>query len=192
MARIPLYATETDLADIVAWLSRDPEIAFIVSIGPKRWAARPTLDGVHFTRIALWHVLSGPLPLAPGRAWQRERWIEHPERGWKERRAGPDATVPYFGEPCGGVIWFDAVIGGPGGEEIGISSFEWDRGCDAGEDPALGSPAERWWGRLEAYVGSIGVRVPRAGPLDGPGPEVWALAEAYARLRAGATRAAMP
>lgn len=190
MPLIPLYATEGDLVDVVAWLSSDPDIAFIVSIGPKRWAARPSLDGVHFTRIALWHVPSGPLPLAPGRAWQGERWIEDPALGWKERRAGPDPTVPYFGVEYSGVIWFEAATGGPGGEEIGMSGFEWPRAIAPGVGESTDRDTERWWQRLREFVRSIGVLVPRSGPLDGPDPDVWALPEAHARLLAGATRAA--
>jgi hypothetical protein len=124
MPSIPFYADEADLADVVRWLSDDEEIAFIVSAGPKHWIARHALEGVHFDRIALWHIPSGPLPLVPGRAgraWQRESWIEDPMRGWKERQTGLDPTVPFFGGGHPGIIWLNAETTGPEGEEIGMS-----------------------------------------------------------------------
>ena len=192
MPLIPFYATENDLAEVVGWLSDDPEIAFIVSAGPKRWVARPALDGVHFDRIALWHKPSGPLPLVPGRAWQRERWIEHPERGWKERKTGPDPTVPFFGVGCPGVIWFNAVLTGPNGEEIGMSSFEWSGNGSRSERSVPLPATERWWSRLRERMKENGVQVPRSGPVDGPHPEIWALPEARSLIISGATRSINP
>jgi hypothetical protein len=188
MPWIPLYATERDLAEVVRWLSEDPEIAFIVSAGPKRWVACPSLDGVHFDRIALWHKPSGPLPLVPGRAWQRERWIEHPELGWRERSTAVDQTVPFFGAGHPGVIWFNAVTAGPEGEDIGMSSFEWMGTGGSASHPATA----RWWDRFQERVREVGIQVPRSGPLDGPDAEIWVLPEARSLILSGATRAINP
>lgn len=192
MPWIPLYATEADLADVVRWLSDDEEIAFIASAGPKRWIARPVLEGVQFNRIALWHIPSGPLPLVPGRAWQRERWIDDPMRGWKERKTGLDATVPFFGAGHPGIIWLNAETAGPDGEEIGMSGFEWIGNRYRPEECGAHSATERWWGRLRKRIRSAAVQVPRLGPLDGPDPDIWALPGALSRLRLGATRAINP
>ena len=192
MPWIPFYATESDLAEVVRWLSEDPEIAFIVSAGPKRWVARPSLDGVHFDRIALWHIPSGPLPLVPGRAWQRERWIEHPELGWKERSTALDPTVPFFGAGHPGIIWLNAVTAGPQGEDIGMSSFEWIGNRYRSEGSVAHPATERWWSRLRERMKENGVQVPRSGPLDGPDPEIWALPEARSLIISGATRSINP
>jgi hypothetical protein len=192
MPWIPLYADAADLADVVRWFSDDEEIAFIVSAGPKRWIARHALEGVHFNRIALWHIPSGPLPLAPGRAWQREGWIEDPMRGWKERQAGLDPTIPFFGGGHPGIIWLDAETTGPEGEEIGMSSFEWIGNRYRPEGLAAHPATERWWKRLKERIRSNAVQVPRLGPLDGPDPEIWALPGALSRLRSGAIRAINP
>ena len=192
MPWIPLYADEADLAEVVQWLSADQEIAFLVSAGPKRWIARQALDGVHFDRIALWHIPSGPLPLIAGRAWQRARWIEDPMLGWKERKTGLDPTVPFFGAGHPGIVWFNAEIAGPEGEEIGMSGFEWIGNRYRPEGLGARPETKRWWGKLRAHIRSIGVQVPRLGPLDGPDPEIWALPSALARLGSGAVRAINP
>jgi hypothetical protein len=192
MPSIPLYADEADLAEVVRWFSDDEEIAFIVSAGPKHWIARHALEGVHFNRIALWHIPSGPLPLVPGRAWQRERWIEDPMRGWKERQTGLDPTVPFFGGGHPGIIWLNAETAGPNGEEIGMSGFEWIGNRYRPEGLSARPPAEQWWRRLEERIRSNAVQVTRLGPLDGPDPEIWALPGALSRLRSGAIRAINP
>lgn len=192
MVWIPLYADEVDLADVVKWLSADNEIAFIVSAGPKRWIARPELEGVHFNRLALWHIPSGPLPLLPGRAWQRARWIEDPMQGWKERKTGLDPTVPFFGAGHSGIVWFNAEATGPDGEEIGMSSFEWIGNRYRPEGLGAHPATESWWRRLRERIRSIAVQVPRLGPLDGPDPEIWALPSAMSRLRSGSIRAINP
>ncbi len=192
MPWIPFYADENDLEELVTGLSQDPEIAFVVSAGPKRWIARPGVGGVSFTRIALWHVPSGPLPLLAGRAWQRDRWIEDPLRGWKERLTGADPTVPYFGAGHPGIIWLNAATVGPHGEDIGLSSFEWIGNRYRTEGFAAAPETERWWRRLRERIRDHGVPMPRPGAPDAADPDARALPGALARIHAGATRAANP
>ena len=47
MPWIPFYATESDLAEVVRWLSEDPEIAFIVSAGFMTGANLSINGGLH-------------------------------------------------------------------------------------------------------------------------------------------------
>lgn len=64
-------------------LSLEPEVAFLLSVGDKRWAAvqKQAFDGDR--RIGLWHVPSGPLPLLRERG-QPESQIEDPFASWKK------------------------------------------------------------------------------------------------------------
>lgn len=168
-------------------LSLEPEVAFLLSVGDKRWAAvqKQAFDGDR--RIGLWHVPSGPLPLLRERG-QPESQIEDPFASWTEERTGADPTTPYFGAGHFGVFWLNARTEGRKRGAIGLSSFEWigNRYASAPES------TERFWKKLARIIKKQAIRVPRDGAWDGPHPEIWALPEALKQFVIGRERDANP
>src|SRR5712691_5152327 len=132
-----MYLEPADSARLFAHLDEDPEIAWIVHDGG-RWVASRRLDRRPPSRICLWHVPSGPLPLrVPVPSTQRPGGfgavedrgvIRDPFAGWDDPFRG-ELKEPRFGSPPG-VFWLNLrVRGGPGGRPdqatVGISSFSW-------------------------------------------------------------------
>jgi len=86
----------------LGWLNTSEELAFIVTDGPGRWIAVPTIQAIENPRICLWHVPSGPLPLLHPQPSQAIGSISDPWAGWEELRAGADSSNPYFGAGTSG------------------------------------------------------------------------------------------
>lgn len=182
MPWLPLYIDREDAGELLGILNADPEIAFIVSNGPGHWIAQDTLSLAPDGRRCLWHHLSGPLPCLPAGT------VKDPWRGWKERASGADPTQPYFGAGHVGIVWWNIHTLGKGAG-IGMSSFEWI----GSRYRLIGFPAdpstERWWKQLRQVVKRTGaLRIPRSGPLEGPGAEIWAMPGALAKIKLGVQR----
>jgi len=172
-----MYLVNDDVSLLVEHVDSDTDLAWLAANGPGGWIAtahHPPLVG----RIGLWHTPSGPLPLLSADPVERAvDWIHDPWSGWQERRAGRHPTTPYFGAGHPGVYWLnlrtDPDRPGKTGE-IGLSSFEWIgnhyRPIGSSSDPST----ERHWKALRRWVGKVAVKVPRAGDVDGPAPEIFA------------------
>ena len=187
MPWIPLYADDTDFCSILGWLNEREDLAYIVSDGPSRWRAVRELPAFNTTRVCLWHVPSGSLPLL--QANQETGAIQNPWEGWQELRAGADTTQPYFGAGHPGVIWLNIRSQSkriPKG--IGLSSFEWI----GNHYKCIGNPAqistERFWPVLRRWVQKNSKKIPRTGPLDGPRPQIFAFNSALSAFEGGAGR----
>jgi hypothetical protein len=200
MPWLPMYLHAIDVKIVLDRLDGDKELAWIIPRGPGRWIAvpkHPRLAGYEYGRYALWHVPSGPLPLiaSQGQARTSEAWIDDPWKGWNELRPGADPQVPYFGAGHSGVYWLNLrVAASPveGLARIGMSSFEWI----GNHYRIIGRPAEKatelHWKRLRSWAGRNAERIPRSGPVDGPGAEIYAFPTALRAIRAGATRSPNP
>jgi hypothetical protein len=126
MPSVSFLADEDDFKTILAYLSANPEVAFLIRDGPSRWRATPVLERVEADRTALWHVPSGPLPLLAATHGQPSDLIQDPWRGWNERYPGADKSTPYFGAGHPGIIWLHHNPEGPGTRHgVGISEFSW-------------------------------------------------------------------
>lgn len=214
MPAIAMYADADDLQSLADWLLSEPDIAWIVSVGRKRWKAVEHCNVEPGRRYCMWHEPSGPLPLHPQDPDEEVKliedpwadWIEpdwkpskahhkfnpelrkHIEETWQERNRA-DHPDPYFGSGHPGIIWFDAYAQGQDApNSIAMSSFGWI----GNYFKLIGRPAppetEKWWRRLQRRVQKHAVRVTRNGPLDGPGLEIWALPSALAKIRRGVPR----
>jgi hypothetical protein len=188
MPWIPLYVDDVDRQQLIIWLNDDSEAAFLVTDGPKRWKAVPSLPKLLDATYCIWHVPSGPLPLLDKGTVALEQVLD-PWHGWAEKRTGADPTQPYFGAGHPGIIWLDVQTNGrtrPG--SIGLSSFGWI----GNRYKMLGNGAlpatEKWWKRLQRSVKKVATRVPREGPCDGPHPEIWAFPSAHKAFLAGVPR----
>jgi hypothetical protein len=192
MPWLPLYVNDADLQELLSWLNSDEEIAFIVSDGPKRWKAVPSLEKIANGRYCIWHSPSGPLPLL-GHGTIKDSQVRDAWAGWTEVRTGADPNTPYFGPGHPGIVWLNArptAYRTP--KAIGLSSFEWI----GNRYRIIGSPApettEKWWQQLRKCVKKVARRIPRDGPCDGPRPEIWAFPSAYNAFLSGVLRDSNP
>jgi hypothetical protein len=188
---LPFYAHEQDFELILAKLNGDPEIAFIISVGPGRWTAQEQLDTFEQRKYALWHVPSGPLPFLSRKWYRIRRVIKNPWQGWTEEFSGVDPSIPLFGPDHPGIIWLDLRWQGWfDADAIGLSGFSWIgnryRFMGKGAKPAT----ELWWKRLRRWVRTVARQIPRFGPWEGPDREVWAFPSALDSIMRGVPRAA--
>lgn len=193
MAALPFYADGIDLEELLTWLSREAEVAFLMSDGVGRWVTRDRVDFLPRPRTGLWHVPSGPLPLFPADRADEAGEVEDPWSGWNELRTGVNPDVPYFGAGHPGVVWLNAkVVSQRDPAALGMSSFEWIGNHYRRIGRAADPQTEKWWRRLQREIKKRARRIPRSGPVDGPHPEVWALPGALAAIEAGAGRDGNP
>lgn len=182
MPWLPLYATDPDLGLLLRWLNQDEDIAFLLATGPGRWQARRRLGALTPGRYALWHLPSGPLPLAPLNPASPAGTVADPWSGWQEGRAGAAAGVPALPPEYPGVIYL--VVREPhAANQLPICSFEWAGGQRE-------SPAAHWWQRLRRRLEEVAEAVPLGGPAEEGQPEVLALPKARVRFAQGAVGAA--
>jgi hypothetical protein len=191
MPWLPLYATREDLGWLLSQLSDEPEMAFLVSAGDKRWIAVKRAEFQSDCRFCLWHIPSGPLPLLREKG-KCDSVITDPWSGWTEEKTGADPSSPYFGAGHVGIIWLNARSGEKKRNAIGLSSFEWI----GNHYRIIGQPApvvtEKFWKKLGRLIKKQAIRIPRSGPWDGPNPEIWAMPEALKKIVMGVERDANP
>jgi len=189
MPWLPLYIDEYDARKVFCILNSDPEVAFIVSDGPKKWIARKSIESITDGRHSIWHIPSGPLPFlySDGRP---SSTIMHPWQGWTEDKQCVDPGEPFFGPTATGIImlniWTHSKWVSCG---IGLSSFEWIGNYYR----IIGFPAhpttELWWKNLRRTIKKMAVkRIPRSGPVEGNNPEIWALPSALDKIVNGVDR----
>ncbi|WP_309897008.1 hypothetical protein [Archangium sp.] len=181
------YAHAEDVHLLHQRLDEDPEIAFILQEGPGRWRAVERLDELQ-GKTMLWHVPGGPLPLLGRGAGEPDTLIENPFAGWRERRAGLDSSVPYFGPSWPSVLLLELYTPGWRGLETnivplsGLSYF-------GGQPESKAQPTTyRWWRRMRDWVRRHAVLVTRSGPLEGTHADVWAMSAALRAIQAGLAR----
>jgi hypothetical protein len=199
-----MYLTSQDVPVLIQWLTQTKEIGFIVSDGPRRWRAVPTIHNIPDDPISLWHVPSGPLPLYVGpRGDQHVEEVKSPWDGWDEKRSGGDFRQPFFGSSNSGVMRMTILLESkytwigfnrknePSGA-IGLSGIEWI----GNHYKIIGEPAkpetERFWKKLRRFVASQASRITRVGPIDGPRPEAYAFKKALEEIKNGRGRAVNP
>jgi hypothetical protein len=175
-----MYASEKDHQELLDYLNKSDEIAFIVSNGDRKWKAVHTIEAMPHGRYALWHIPAGPLPLMR-RGEETKETIADPFAGWEEAERGGDLTMPWFGPGPIGILRLTvrASAQTSSGEPlVGMSSFEWIgnhyRIIGSAADPST----EKFWKALKRWVKKVAVRVPRGGPSVDTKPEIWAFADA--------------
>jgi hypothetical protein len=189
MPWLPFYADHVDFAQIIDWLNNNDQLAFLVSDGPRRWRAISDLDSLTSSRVCLWHVPSGLLPLLHPNPRRDVSLITDPWSGWEELRTGADPSTPFFGAGHPGVVWFNhRPVSLRNGGGIGLSSYEW-----IGNHYRLtGNPAtpatESFWKLLRKWTQKLSTRIPREGLLDGPRPEIYAFQSAHRAFKSGTQR----
>jgi hypothetical protein len=120
-----MYISRPDTSLLMELLLHDPDIAFLVPDGSKRWRAVKEMNAQGNERVGLWHVPSGPLPLLPPVHGDPIQQIHDPWFGWKEERTGADPNTPFFAAHTG-VFWLNLHVEGKDrGSCCGLSSFEW-------------------------------------------------------------------
>ncbi|MFZ2163007.1 MAG: hypothetical protein WAW02_12380 [Sideroxyarcus sp.] len=186
MPWLPMYLTGIDAPTLIDLLSDDSEIAFLVTDGKKRWRAVDRLDTTNISRIGLWHIPSGSLPLLAERHGEPDSEIVNPWLGWEERRTGANPTTPYFGAGHPGVIWLNLQLQGKSNNSCcGLSSFEWIGNHYKIIGKAATTETERWWKALRRNVSKITHKVPRHSLDSSSAPEILAFPNAYSLLLAG-------
>lgn len=182
---------------LIEWFNQAPEIAFIVSDGPQHWKAVPSVPNVADGDICMWHVPSGPLPLLTGpRHNDPIEQVVSPWEGWREKRPGADRSKPYFGAGHPGVMWLNlrfvsrSIAEKPGA--IGMSGIQWIGNRYKMIGNAAKRETEQFWKRLHRFIVSNSTRIPRAGPINGPFPEIYAFKSALEEIQNGRARAANP
>lgn len=187
MPWLPLYMDEADTSPLLELLNCDPEVAFIVSMGPAKWIAQKGIDSVVDARYCLWHCPSGSLPLVGGTGVP-DGVIRDPWAGWTELRSGADG-MPFFGAGHPGVIWWNVRTQSHRTHGIGLSSFEWIGNRYRLLGRSAHPTTEAWWKKLRKLVkNQKAIRIPRSGSLDGPNAEIWSLPSALDKIRKGMPR----
>ena len=193
MPWLPIYADSNDFEEILGWLNAAKELAFIVSDGPGRWIAVPTIEAIQNSRICLWHVPSGPLPLLHPHPSNEIDSISDPWAGWEELRVGAASSYPYFGPGHPGVFWLNVrpkSLRDP--SAIGMSSFEWIGNHYWAIGQRADGSTKKFWQMMRRWAQKAAIKIPREGPLDGPRSEVFAFPSAVAAFNDGTRRAANP
>lgn len=205
------YADESDFKLILSKLNNDPEIAFIVSDGKRKWIAKNQVSHLDDGRYYLWHIPSGKLPLfkegkvdilgeslrkrmnISGRTSVEAGWVKNPFEGWTELCPCADSTIPFFGSTPKVVDIQIQTRGTETPESIGLSAFGWV----GNRYKVIGRPAKKemvnWWRRINRWVSKTAIeKIPRWGPIDGPNPEILAFPSAYRRIIDGIARDTNP
>jgi hypothetical protein len=73
---------------------------------------------------------------------------------------------------------------------IGMSGLQWIGNHYKVIGNAAKPETEKFWKRLRRFIASNSTRIPRAGPVDGPWPEIYAFKSALAEIQNGRARAA--
>jgi hypothetical protein len=193
MPWIPIYADDADFEILRRWINDSPELAYIVQDGPKRWRAVAALERLEKSRICLWHVPSGPLPLLHAHPSERVDVIEDPWSGWHELcPEGNGGRNPFFGAGHPGIFWLNHYPTPSKNPPIlGMSSFEWI----GNRYRIIGQPAnpstEKCWKQLRNWIAKQSIKLPRSGP-PGAGAEIFALPSALAKIETGMDRDSNP
>ncbi|GIH14808.1 hypothetical protein [Rugosimonospora africana] len=186
MAWLPMYLLDDDVNLVVDRFNQDGSLAWLINVDTGRWRAAPHLDRVSVARVGLWHVPSGPLPLFASGRGKAEGEIPDPWAGWQVDHGG----LPYFGAGHPGVYWLNLRTAAP--EPIGMSTIEWI----GNHYRSIGRPATsetvRHWKALRRWADRMGDRIPRAGPIGGPGKEIFAFPSALAAIKVGRSRLPNP
>jgi hypothetical protein len=187
MLWLPMYLFGDDWDLVIDRFNDDRSLAWLVNVGAGRWQAVSRLDRVPAPKVGLWHVPSGPLPLSVSGRGEPDEEIPDPWAGWQVEHGG----TPWFGPGHPGVYWLNARVPiAP--EPIAMSSIGWI----GNHYRSIGSPAapetERHWKALRRWAGRIAERIPRVGPIDGPGKEIFAFPSALAAIKAGRSRRSNP
>ncbi len=193
MPWLPFYADKDDFRVVHNYLNQNEELAFIIPNGPHRWRAVHTVPRMVGVRICLWHVPSGPLPLAQPYPSKTVDYISDPWRGWTQLRTDTDPTCPYLRGNHPGLLWLNhRPTAQQFSDGIGLSSFEWI----GNKFSIIGSPApkvtERFWQSLRRWAKKSTVMIPRVGRVDGAKPEIWAFPSALTAFRSGRARDSNP
>jgi hypothetical protein len=189
MPWLPIYADAVDFRVIHDWLNTSEELAFIVADGPRRWRAVPSIPILGSARVCLWHVPSGPLPLPHASPSRDVSSITDPWSGWEELRPGAIASRPYFGSGHPGIIWLNVrPVSRRSPQSIGLSSFEWIGNLNRVIGRAADPSTQAIWRSMRRWVQKRAKKIPRSGPLDGPGAEIFAFPSALAAFESGAGR----
>jgi hypothetical protein len=193
MPWLPLYLTETDASVLFELLAQDPEIAFLVPDGPRRWRAVKAIATKGIERVGLWHVPSGPLPLLPATNGDPIHRVQDPWLGWMEERTGANPNTPYFGAGHPGIVWLNLRTSGKDrGSYCGFSSFEWIGNHYKVIGNAAATSTEVWWKSLRRRVVKLSKKVPRQQLSSSSRPEIFAFPCAYDLLEAGGVADANP
>jgi hypothetical protein len=185
------YAHDEDAHLLHRRLNEDPEIAFILQDGPGHWRAVERTEELQ-GKTMLWHVPGGPLPLLGRGAGEPDVLIGDAFAGWRERRAGLDYSVPYFGPSWPSALLLELYTPGWRGLEMdlmplsGLSYF--------GDYPGRNAQptTRRWWRRMRDWMRRHAVLITRGGPLTGPHADVWALPAALRAIQSGLERDESP
>jgi hypothetical protein len=192
MGWLPIFVDDTDAITLLRWLSDEPEIAFLLGDGPKRWKAVKNVDRLVDGPYALWQHTGEPLNL------MRERLpdvvIPDPWKGWQDLRTGSDPTTPYCGAGHPSVFGLDLwarhrpyttaeraslavvkarLLGEK--DHLSLSGFQWI-GDHYQKAP---QSTHRCWRRLKAWVRRS------AAKLEASRTNFWAFPSALAKLQGG-------
>ena len=189
MPWLPIYADSCDMERMCDWLNASEEVAFIVPCAPGRWRAVSSVPSFDSDRVCLWHVPSGPLPLLHPHPSKEVGAILDPWSGWQELRIGADPQRPYFGAGHPGVIWLNVrALSRRSAPGIGLSSFEWIGNRYRLIGNAAEASTEKFWRSLRRWVQKQCQKIPRYGPIDGPGAEIFTFPSAQAAFESGVGR----
>jgi len=183
MAWIPIYLNKSDEKELLNLLNQEDEIAFLISNGENRWKAVRSLDDFPNSRIVLWHIPSGKLPLL--NSDDQEEWINEPFLGWTEKRTGNDVSNPYFGAGWPGVIHLN--IRTEDNERIEMSSFEWIGNHYSVIGISASDTTKKFWNRLRRLIKKNSVQVSRS-DREGSKPEIFAYKGALSEIEKGKER----
>lgn len=185
-----MYLTKDDIEILNDWLNQEPEIAFLISNGNKKWIAKnqhSILEEIEsqnsdysYVNYKLWHISSGSLPLLD--PFDTEKKVVNPFEGWIEVNTGADTKVPYFGAGHPGVISLEIKVFNS--DEIPMSSFGWIGNHYKIIGNGSEKSTEKFWLKLRKEIKKMGTQIPRCNHLSGKN-EIYAFPIAYKEIKDG-------
>jgi len=197
MPAIQFYAAEDDFIEILDFLNKDVDIAFIVNEKPKSFKAVETLTTEQFnSEFIIWHT-SASLPKQSPKnlssieliEWNKNpEIIEEPFLGWEYEGLTHKGFPNFNNSPA--IIQFEKTSMTDtfeNGETIAQSSFSWVGNyfsiMGSKPDPVV----QKWWNRFKRTIKKLSVQITNPAPRQNefnPKPYIYLLPAALSAHKA--------
>ena len=194
MGEIILYLADDDVVEIVDWLNKEPNLAWIRKTGQDghsyAWKAVDYINEIRPSSYALWKTDAGPLYLPSG-SFAPATEINDPYFGWiqhltPENDHGSD--TPWFGVRRPQTFTFHFRESGKRDpDHLARSGFTWVGNYFR----PIGNPAqpesERFWNRLRAFIKKSSTGIPWPYTPEGGRTDAYAFPKAMQQIEDGRT-----
>jgi hypothetical protein len=163
MPQLSLSLDRAAADGLCAFISDEPELAFILPDGPSKWRAVNRVQSLADGTYVIWHEAGGSLVLTHDETGSEEVEVNNPWAGWTESSASPVREFPGISSVCPWLFRLTLRTQGVVPGRTGVSELYWlgNRYRPIGG----GAPAstQRCWNRLRRWFDRQMRRQIRAG-----------------------------